>query len=164
MSARTILILFCLLAGTMTANSQVSVKEMTDNPWPFEVTPTNILNHYGSFLKEGKYTRKNKSELSGKDTIIRYHRGKSTIFFYKPVHSHPVFLGATLYDARIQIRGGISAGLTRQELLAKISWPDDNSDTIRISLPGGTYNTSVILRNNKIKVIRIEARNKNHRV
>lgn len=160
MSIRTALILFCLFMGTLALNGQVSVKEITENPWPFEATPINIADNYGEFLKQGKYTLKSKYDRSGKDTIIRFYKGKSKVFFYRPVNSYAFFLGATLYDPRIKLKGGISAGITRQELLTRIAWPENNSDTIRVSLPNGAYHTSFIMKNNKVNHIKIEARNK----
>ena len=167
MITRTLLILFCLFLksfavwGQSTTKTVISVKEFTDNPWPFEPSLTAMQDNYGDYLKMEKYTIKNRFEPSKKDTIIRLFKGKTEIFFYKPLKSNPVFFAANIFDERIILKGDIATGKTTQEFYNKVSYPEVNSDTIQIYLDHSAYKTSLIIRKNKINQIKIEARNKN---
>ncbi|HEX3007710.1 MAG TPA: hypothetical protein VHO90_08865 [Bacteroidales bacterium] len=167
MIPRTLLILFCLFINSIIALAQqpdkktVSVKEFTDNPWSFELTPASVEKHYGDYLKKEKYAVKSRTQSSKKDTIIRYFSGKTEIFFYCTYNGAPFLFVAKVFDKRMKMKGDIAPGMTSQAFYKTIAYPDVKSDTIKISLPNGNYNASVYLKNNEINHITIEARNKN---
>lgn len=165
MITRSLLILFCLFVNSNILMGQqdgrsITVKEFTENPWKFDPTLPNIVKHYGDFLKTEKYTVKNRLNPTERDTIIRFFRGKTEIFFYKPFNGQPLFLTANISDKRIALKGDITINTTQAEVLKKISYPASGSDTLKISLPEGLYKTSVIFRENKVYQLKIEARNK----
>lgn len=168
MITRTLLILFFLLPnillwGQAPGKAMISVKEITENPWPFEISPAAIQDHYGDILKKEKYTLKNRFNRSQKDTIIRFFKGKTEIFFYQPFNNAAFFLAANVYDKHIKLKGEIAPGKTSGDFYKVVSYPAVNSDSIKISLPEGAFNTTLILKKDIIHHIKIEARNQNRK-
>jgi hypothetical protein len=167
MITRSLLILYILfiisfqIQGQSTSEKAVTIRAITENPWPFdlEIEPMEIT--YGKFLKKEKYTVKNRFESSKRDTIVRFYKGKNEIFFFKPYNGKAYFIAANISDSRIKIKGDLAPGLSSDEFYRRIAYPRVNSDTVHISLPDGAYKTSVILKDEKIHQIKIDARNKN---
>ncbi len=168
MITRSLLIVFFLIMNSFlswaqtTKNSAVSVKEFTDNPFPFEMNLEQLEKYYGDYLKKEKYTKKNRFAPTQKDTIVRFFKGKTEFFFYQPYNGKPLFVAANIFDKRIKIKGDIATTMTSRELFNKITYPDTGSDTIKISLPEGAYKVSMVLKDEKIYHIKIEARNNYH--
>lgn len=166
MITRSLLILLCLLSGITevwgqtNAETPVSLKEFTANPWPFETEAEVFQSKYEKLLKTQKYAIKNRFDRTKKDTIIRFSKGKTEIFFYKPYNGKAHLMAANIYDSHIKLKGGISPGITTRDFYRKIAYPDVNRDTVQLSLPDGAFKASVILKNEKIDHIKIEARNK----
>jgi hypothetical protein len=167
MITRTTLILFYLFVNTIfivaqPGNKAVSAKDFTDNPWTFEPSVAAMEAKYGDFLKKEKFTVKNRFNPSQKDTIIKFFRGKTEIFFYRPYNGEPLFFTANIYDKKISLKGGISTLMPASELYKKIAYPESNSDTLLISLPDGAYKTTMIFKEKKVFQIKIEAAKKNN--
>lgn len=166
MITRSLLILFILvisgnlLLGQTNTNKDISMKDFTDNPWPFDPSLTTMQEKY-TFLKKSKYTVTNRFNKLEKDTIIRLFRGKTEIFFYQPYNGKPLFVTANLYDSRIRLKGDIGTTVSSEELFKKLAYPESASDTIYISLPDGTFKTTLIFKQSKISRIKVEAQHKN---
>lgn len=167
MITRRLLILLSLfifsfhIQGQTNSEKAVTIREITENPWPFDPEIGQIEEYYGKFLKKEKYTVKNRFESTKRDTIIRFYKGKSEIFFFKPHNGKAYFIAANISDSRIKIKGDISTGIPTDDFYRRIAYPRAKRDTVQILLPEGAYKTSIILRDEKIHQIKIEARNKN---
>jgi hypothetical protein len=146
------------LNGQDHQNVSIPVRDFTDNPWSFEPTRAQFVALYGSLMKEEKFTIKNRLNPSQKDTISRFFKGKSEVFFYKPYNAEAHFMTANIFHEKLKLKGDICVGISRKELLSKIAFPDTGGDTISISLPDGIYKTSLILKHDRIDQIRIETK------
>jgi hypothetical protein len=167
MITRSLLIIFCLFLGDVVAFGQasdkkvVSMKEVTENPWPFAPKFEAFQEKYSEYLKTGKYTLKNRIDPSHKDTIIKMTKGKTELFFFKPYNGNASFIAANLYDKRFKLKGGIGVGISTTEFYGRIAFPDNNKDSVQLTLPEGAYRTLIVLKNGKVDHIKIEAQNKN---
>lgn len=166
MITRSLLILFCLflgkdvLLGQEAVKKGISVKEFTDNPWPFAPYLDIMQRNYSRVLKTEKFTMKSTADPSHKDTIIRLSKGKTEIFFFRPYNGKPYFIAANIYDKRVKLKGDVSVGITSQEFFSRVAFPDVGKDSVKISLPEGLYRTVIIMKNQRIDHIKIDARNK----
>lgn len=167
MITRSLLILFCLFFGKVVSvgqtsdNKMVSMKEFTENPWPFASKFEVFQEKYSGYLKTSRYSMKNRIDPSHKDTIIKMSKGKTEIFFFKPYNGNAYFIAANLHDKRLRLKGDIGVGTSATEFYSRIAYPDNNKDSVKLTMPGGAYRTVVILKNSRIDHIKIDAQNKN---
>ena len=167
MITRSLLIIFCLFLGRVMVIGQisdtkmVSMKEFTENPWPFASKFEVFQDKYSEYLKTTKFSMKNRMDPSHKDTIIKMSKGKTEIFFFKPYNGDAYFIAANLHDKRLKLKGDICVGTSASGFYSKIAYPDNNKDSVQLALPGGAYRTLIVLKNSRIDHIKIEAQNRN---
>ncbi len=134
----------------------MSKEQFAARPFGFELTLRNFEAHYGKELKKQRYFLTSPSNASYTDTIYHFSKGKTKIFFYKPMRLEAKMVGGNIYKPEIKLYNDISVGISRKEFFWKFTdWLYDSSDSLVLeSLVTGCTFTFVFSRD-KLKSIRI---------
>ena len=99
----------------------ISKEQFSDNPFGFELTLRNFENHYAKVLKKQRYFIENMANSSQTDTIYRFYKGKTKIFFYKPMKLDAKFMAGNVFHPEFELQNGIRVGLGRKEFFWKFT-------------------------------------------
>ena len=165
MNTRILIILFVLFSSCVGVSKSelmraktiaISREQFAASPFGFEATPQNIGKHYDKILKRQRYFITSPVNAAQTDTIYRFYKGKTEIFFYKPMKLEPKLMGGNIYKPEIRLRNDICVGLSRKEFFWKFTdWTYDSADSLKIKSTD-TDNTFVfVFSRDKLKSIRI---------
>ena len=137
---------------------RISTGEFIRSPFGFALTIENFEKRYGNTLKRQRYFTRNENNSAQTDTILKYYKGKTKVFFFKLGHAKydGALIGAVIRTPAIELNNGIKTGMTKQEFFGKFSdWQYEESDTLILDLPYTSYTYNFVFKRNKLKLIKI---------
>ncbi len=134
----------------------ISKEQFANNPFGFEPTLHNFENRYGKILKRQRYFLQSTTNPAYTDTIYRFYKGKTEVFFYKPMQLGAKIVGANIYKPEIELRNEIRVGISRKEFFWKFTdWLYDESDKLTIESPATDCVFTFIFSHDKLKAIKV---------
>ena len=136
----------------------ISKAEFAASPFGFRLTLDNFENIYAKTLKRQRYFMRNETNSSQIDTIYRFRKGKTKIFFYKPGRGRydGMIMGGVIRMPQVELNNGIRTGISRKEFFGKFSdWFYDESDSLTLESPATACTFTFVFSRNKLKEIKI---------
>lgn len=139
----------------------ISKEQFAANPFPFELTLRNFEIHYRKALKRQRYFIESTANSSQTDTIYCFHRGKTKIFFYKPMKLEAKLIAGNIYKPEVELQNEIRVGISRKEFFWKFTdWLYDESDSLTLESPATECVFTFVFSRDKLKEIRITSKAK----
>lgn len=137
----------------------ISKEQFAANPFGFELTLGNFEAEYGKMLKRQRYTLGSPVNTNNTDTIYRFYKGKTEIFFYKPMKLEAKLMAGNIYKPEIELRNEIKVGMTRKEFFWRFSdWLYDDSDALTLDSPATGCKFTFVFSREKLKAIQIASK------
>ncbi len=134
----------------------ISKEQFAANPFGFEPSPKSVETHYGKILKKQRYFMTNPVNAAQTDTIYRFYKGKTEIFFYKPMKLEAKLVGGNIYMPEIKLQNDICVGIDRKEFFWKFTdWVYDSADSLKIQSTATGNTFTFVFSRDKLKSIRI---------